>query len=30
MKNENKLIINRVHVQIFIVEHNSQKHRKKK
>jgi hypothetical protein len=28
MKNENKLIVNRVHVQIFIVEHDSQKNRK--
>jgi hypothetical protein len=29
-KNENKLIVNRVHVQVFIVEHDSQKNRKKK
>ncbi len=28
-KNDNKLIVNRVHVQIFIVEHDSQKNRKK-
>jgi hypothetical protein len=27
-KNENKLIVNRVHVQVFIVEHDSQKDRK--
>jgi hypothetical protein len=29
-KNDNKLIVNRVHVQIFMIEHNSQKSRKKK
>jgi hypothetical protein len=28
MKNENKLIVNRVHVQAFIVKHDSQKNRK--
>ncbi len=28
-KDENKLIVNRVHVQVFIVEHDSQKNRKK-
>jgi hypothetical protein len=29
-KNEKKLIVNRVHVQVFIFEHDSQKDRKKR